>query len=222
MHGKVSTGNKSLNHSHRQLKGVTGTKPKGNVMTSDFSDEDVLASGDWNFDIDSGWELRGKPNDPDDPARAICRWCYIYQFIDSEDDSNELSRIAGVAAGYTGGGVFAVRMFYLESTNLIDASRLFTVQDLGGDLDNSDEWYDLDSTIQEMAYEARNVLLNKWVDEGSWIGAGQLLLQDEMVSNEIFVKQDDMLYACTDNDDPWTKVLRNDLGLTAGRVFDGE
>lgn len=181
-------------------------------------EQDVLASGDYNFDIDAGWELRGKPDDEDDPERAICRWCYIYQFVDS-DENDDLQRIAGVAAGYAGGGSFQVQKFYLESANLVDVTKLSVVRDVGGELDTPEEWYELDSKVQDMAHEARNVLLDKWADEGAWIGSDELLLREEMWSHDQLTKQDDMLYACTDDDDPWTKALRESLGLTAGRVF---
>ncbi|GEM_PF-6974754 len=50
----------------------------------------------------------------------------------------------------------------------------------------------------------------------------QLYLKSELRDDSLVSKQDDMLYALTDDDDPWTKIVREYLGLTAGRVFDDE
>lgn len=183
---------------------------------------DQLTTDGYDFEIDAGWERRKKPE------RAICRWCFIYHYLrDDEDeivyDENGLPHIVGVAAGYSGGGSFELERFYLVGDHPDNISKLYLERghEVIGDVEFGEWWSDIDSKVVGVAEAAYQVFF-KWHDEEGWGEGEQLYLKSELRDDSLVSEQDDMLYALTDDDDPWTKIVREYLGLTAGRVFDDE
>jgi hypothetical protein len=183
---------------------------------------DQLTTEGYDFDIDAGWEIQKAP------TRAICRWCFIYQYMRDDDDEivyneNGLPQIIGVAAGYSGGGSFELERFYLLGDHPENISKLYLERgdEVIGDVQFGEWWSDIDPKIvgiAELAYQT----FFKWHEEDAWSERDQLDLKLELRSDSSISEQDDMLYALTDDDNPWTKTVREYLGLTAGREFDDE
>jgi len=191
---------------------------------------DLLQVDDYVFDIDAGWEF------DTDPDRAICRWCYIFHLM--QDDEGEIiydnngPHIVGVAGGYSGGGCFELERFYMIQNHLHpDAVSKFYIEGQGEVIGEVEiDWFkDMDPKIVAIA-EAAYAEFFKWHDSDRWNDEDQLELNLELTRDREVKKQGlltkksskkygTMYYALTDDDIPWTKTIREYLGLTAGRVF---
>lgn len=175
------------------------------------------------FDMDSAWEIRGKGPD----KRAICRWCFIYQYRRDKDDelmSDEQGRplIVGVAGGFAGSGLFMLERFYVIGDEPQNITHLYL--ESMGDVKASTRqkafktWNQLPESVLEIAEKA-NTLFLKWIDEEQWVDHDQLILKPSQWHYPDIHTQKEMMYVLTDEDNPWTLAVGQALGLTAQRTM---
>jgi hypothetical protein len=176
--------------------------------------ESMFEEGGYNFEIEAGWERDG------DDYR--CRWCVISRPLNEDD----YGRIAGVGAGYSGGGTFEVERFYLEidddgeATKLIIESGHDAINDPDREGEGIDWFSDMDEDVREAA-EAAYILLLRWNDEDAWGNDDQLHLRADKLNEPELQEDDDMLRIRTD-DEPYPRWVCDAIGLSASPSFDDD
>lgn len=201
---------------------------EGHAGDGEGHQEDEWSSGGYTFDMDAGWELR--PNESS-PNRAIARWCVVYATVD--DDS---SRVAGIAAGYAGGGSFVMQRFHAEFASDHsdyeegDLSSL-RFEDRMEDAITHEECdfeedccnaTDSGSNLYSVVRAAEQVFW-RWhegdIDEG--FQGNNLLLRNELWDHPQNERDGDMIRLASDCN-PWIREICEHLGLTAAPSFDTE
>lgn len=180
-----------------------------------MTDNDMREEDGYQFEIEAGWDNSG--------GRHRCRFCVISNLMNEEG----YGRVAGVVAGYSGGGTFEVERFYLEIDDDFKATKL--IIEAGYDAINDPDrkrdlidWYgdDVDADVHKVA-EAAYRLLFRWNDEDAWGEHDQVYLREDKVDDPLLVKAGGMLRIRTD-DEPYPVWMCNAVGLTAWPVFEGD
>lgn len=216
-----STESESL-AAHEELREEIGDRGDGD---GDGEEEDLYSSGGITYEFDAGWELRP---DAVAPNRAITRWFVMYAATTIDQKS-----VAGIAAGYQGGGSFTMQRFYAEfdckhwewtpgsTTSLRFEDRM--EDSITGEV------YELEDRLASKNQNALHIMVNadavfwRWhegdVDEG--FQGDSLLLRPELWDHEECERDEDMIRMRSDFD-PWVREVCEHLGLTAAPVFDLE
>ena len=163
-------------------------KPDGEQETShkDSADE---------FLINAAWEIK------DD--RNICRWMVVWKTV-------SVSSIAGVLAGYSGGGAFQLEQFVANFSGGNLTSLMIDTEDkiTGDEIDFFD---DVSSDLLEICDDAQDIVL-EWNDPDEWEDAEQLLLQDGRVGD---LTQTEDLLVLEKGSSIFLKDILEHAGITA-------
>lgn len=195
-------------------------------------EEDLFSSGGITYEFDAGWELRPNAENPD---RAITRWFVMYAPARKDQKS-----VAGIAAGYQGGGAFTMQRFYAKFKRKHweckpGAITSLYFEDRMEDAITGEEYDSMEACLRfhkqnasdtkaalRIASLADNVFW-RWhegdVDEG--FQGDSLLLRPELWDSSECKRDDDMIRMRSDYD-PWIREVCQRLGLIGAPVFDAD
>jgi hypothetical protein len=146
------------------------------------------------YSLNAGWEKR--------EGRSICRWFCAWKELGD-------SQIAGVIAGFSGGGAFQLERFFAK----VDGKGLSSLWiDLTDKISGEDvEFSDLDQSIRSVMDDAEDEL---WAynDRDLWEDAEQLVLLEDKKPD--LTESGDMLLLSTANK-PFVRRVCELAGLTA-------
>lgn len=150
------------------------------------------------FLINAAWEKRDERN--------ICRWMVVFQTL------NE-STIAGVLAGYSGGGSFQLEQFVAYYSNDKLTSLMIDMEDkiTGREIDFFD---DVPGKLLEVCDDAQDIVM-EWNDQDEWEDAEQLLLLENR--EEGLTRKDD-LFLYEKGDSVFLKEILEKGGITSAPV----
>lgn len=145
--------------------------------------------------INAAWEVRGK-------KKSICRWCVAWKSVGSDE-------IAGVVAGFSGGGAFQVERFYgkMQKGKLTALWIDYTDRITGKEID-----FDKLSKKALAACEEGLDVIWEWNDHNEWGESDEVVLLNEK-KGECVAKKD-MLYLAKDTV-PYLRTICENAGLTA-------
>ena len=129
------------------------------------------------FSINAAWEIRDRSN-------LICRWFVAWQSV-SENN------IAGIVAGYTGGGSYTAESFFgtLEADQLtslwIDYTDVIKREEI--------DFAELGPNVQTACSDA-NKLLWRWNDNDQWSDSDRIVLKKGNRKHLEMFDEKDMLY----------------------------
>ncbi len=146
------------------------------------------------YSLNAGWEKR--------EGRSICRWFCAWKELGD-------NQIAGVIAGFSGGGAFLLERFFakVEGTKLSSLWVDMTDRISGDDV----EFGDLDQSIRSLMDDAEDEV---WAynDRDLWDDAEQLVLLEEKRAD--LTESGDMLFLSTSTA-PFVSQICALAGLTA-------
>ncbi|MDG1373602.1 MAG: hypothetical protein P8Q48_25770 [Paracoccaceae bacterium] len=147
------------------------------------------------FLINAAWEIK------DD--RNICRWMVVWKTL-------SVSSIAGVLAGYSGGGAFQLEQFVANFSGGNLTSLMIDTEDkiTGDEIDFFD---DVSSDLLEICDDAQDIVL-EWNDPDEWEDAEQLLLQEGRVGD---LTQTEDLLVLEKGSSIFLKDILEHAGITA-------
>jgi hypothetical protein len=128
------------------------------------------------FMINAAWEIRDERN--------ICRYMVVWKTLNQ-------SSIAGVLAGYSGGGSFQLEQFVAHFSNDKLTSLMIDMEDkiTGREIDFFD---DVPGELLELCDDAQDIVM-EWNNQDEWEDAEQLLLLENR-EEELTQKDDLLLY----------------------------
>jgi hypothetical protein len=146
------------------------------------------------YSLNAGWEKR--------EGRSICRWFCAWRELGD-------NQIAGVIAGFSGGGAFLLERFFakVEGTELSSLWVDMTDRISGADV----EFGDLDESVRSLMDDAEDEV---WAynDRDLWDDAEQLVLLEEKKDN--LTESGDMLLLSSSTA-PFVRQICELAGLTA-------
>ena len=153
-----------------------------------------------NFAINAGWEIRDKNN-------LICRWFVAWKLV---SDNN----IAGIVAGYAGGGSYTVEPFF----GTLDDEQLVSLWIDYTDMIKREEinFAELGPDVQTACGDASG-LLWRWNDDNQWSDSDRIVLKKGNRKHLEMFDEKDMLYLEMGNgwNAPFIGAVCELAGLTA-------
>jgi len=151
--------------------------------------------------INAAWEERDERN--------ICRWMVVFSLL------NE-STIAGVLAGYSGGGSFQLEQFVAHYLDDKLTSLMIDMEDkiTGGEIDFFD---DVPGELLEVCDGAQDIVM-EWNDQDEWENAEQLILLGYR-EEELTQKGDLLLYE--KGDSIFLREILEKAGINSAPVSGG-